>query len=164
MWIVAQEEYLVDNYVDQYLYQPLKNPFPLPGFTRHEITRHEIESHLPVRNLLGEPDFVATALNLAGQQQLLFVAASKTRMTFFVPSGSTTAEAWQDPDLRSCVSDAVQQVYGYMLHNRLRYSMLTNGESFVFMQRIGTSLWLADVPCTSTNPTPMAGIHHLMQK
>ncbi len=159
MWNVAQSLAHLDLYVWRYLYQPLENAFPLPGFTRHKI-----KPQYTVSDLLGQPNFIATAFNSAGQEQLLFVAETTTKYTFSVPCGSTTAEAWQDPDLQSCIVDGVKQVYGYMLHNRLRYSMLTTGESFVFMQRIGTTLQLADVPCTSTNPTPMAGIHYLMQR
>ena len=84
-------------------------------------------------------------------------------MTSSVPDGSTTAEAWQDPTLRKSISDGVTQLFGYMMANDMRYSLLTTGELFVFVQREGRSLRVADVHRTSRKPTPMAGIYYLMQ-
>lgn len=155
----VQNEGDVNAYLSQYLYWPLENAFPLPGFKRHVIRRSS-----GVLDMVGEPNYVATALNSAGQQHLLFVAESKTKMTFAPPAGSTTAEAWQDAKLRSSVDDGLEQVFGYMLHNDLTYSMLTSGELFVFIQRDGRSLQVADVPRTSNQPTPMQGIYYLMQR
>ncbi|KAK9866711.1 hypothetical protein WJX84_010026 [Apatococcus fuscideae] len=111
----VQDEASVNAYLCQYLYEPLENAFPLPGFT----TCHQ-------RDTWG-------------------------------------AEAWQDPTLRKSISDGVTQLFGYMMANDMRYSLLTTGELFVFVQREGRSLRVADVHRTSRKPTPMAGIYYLMQ-
>ncbi|KAK9822550.1 hypothetical protein WJX74_003839 [Apatococcus lobatus] len=156
MLTVAQNEADVNRYVEQYLYQPLEGASPLPGFMEHSFKMQCEKS-----DIFGQPDFVATAFNSAGQQQLLLAAESKTKMSFSVPDGSSTADAWQDPLLRKSIR-GVEQVFGYMLQNGLHYSLLTTGELFVFMQRQGKSLQIADVHRTSTKTTPMAGIYHLM--
>lgn len=85
-------------------------------------------------------------------------------MAFAPPAGTTTAEAWQDVKPRSSVDDGLEQVYGYMLQNDLTYSMWTSGELFVFIQRDGRSLQVADVPRTGIQHTPMQGIYYLMQR
>ncbi len=155
-----QSEASVNSYVLTYLYEPLENAFPLPGFTSHFI-----KAEAEVSGMVGgQPDFVATAFNSGGQERLLFVAESKTKESFSVPDGTTTAAAWQDPALRAGIVDAVDQVFGYMKNNDLRYSLLTTGETFVFMQRHGNSLSVADVQRTSSRPTPMQGIFLLMQR
>ncbi|KAK9848927.1 hypothetical protein WJX84_005389 [Apatococcus fuscideae] len=139
MLTVAQNEADVNRYVEQYLYQPLEGASPLPGFMEHSFKMQCEKS-----DIFGQPDFVATAFNSAGQQQLLLAAESKTKMSFSVPDGSSTADAWQDPLLRKSIR-GVEQVFGYMLQNGLHYSLLTTGELFVFMQRQGKSLQIADV-------------------
>ncbi len=155
-----QSEADVDAYVRTYLYQRLRNAFPLPGFTSHSI-----KAQAGVFGMVGgQPDFVATAWNSAGQERVLFVAESKTKESFSVPDGTTTTAAWQHPDLRAGIVDAVDQVFGYMKNDGLRYSLLTTGEMFVFMQRDGNTLMVADVQRTSSRPTPMQGILHLMQR
>ena len=58
----------------------------------------------------------------------------------------------------------MDQVFGYMVQNGLRYSLLTTAETFVFMQREGRSLQVADVLRASDKPTPMAGIYYLLQR
>ena len=72
--------------------------------------------------------------------------------------------AWRDPHLHKSIVDGVQQVFGYMVKNDLRYSLLTTGEQWVFMQRDGHSLQVADVQRTSKEPSPMAGIYYLMKR
>ncbi len=157
--IAVQSEADVDAYVYQHLYQPLENAFPLPGFTHHEI-----QSHTQVQDMMGQPDFVATGLDITGCQRLLFAAESKTAMSFLVPGGMTTAQAWQDPGLRKGIAKGMGQVLGYMKHNDLTYSLLTTGDRFIFMQREGSSLQIADVLQASKQPTPMAAIYYLMQR
>ncbi len=91
-----QSEANVDAHVTQLIYQRLRNACPLPGFTYHEI-----RSHVGVDGLIGNPDFVAIGRKPDGSEQLLFVAESKTKNSFPVPDGMTTAEAWQDADLQN---------------------------------------------------------------
>lgn len=157
--ITAQDEASINAYLWQYLYEPLQDVFPLLGLTGHAIKGiHE------VTGLIGQPDFVAIAIDSAGQSQLLFAAATKTKMAFSIPQGSTTARAWQESKLQEPARAALQQLFGYMTANHLRYSLLTTGEVFVFLQREGRSLQVADVHRTSTEPTPMAGLYYLMQR
>ncbi len=120
--IAVQSEADVNMYV-QHLYRPLENAFPLPGFTHHKIRRHT-----QVQDLIGQPDFVATGLDVTGCQRLLFAAESITEMSFLVPGGMSTAQAWQDPDLRKGIATGMGQVLGYMKNNNLTYSLLTTGE------------------------------------
>lgn len=157
--VVVQSEVGVNFYVQQYLYQPLENAPPLPGFVKHAIVEHHA-----VTGMIGQPDYAAIAYKRDGQPQLLFAAESKTRYTLPIPPGTTTAEFWQDSATRGSIVDAVEQVFGYMLYNDLSYSLLTSGEAFVFMRRTGRSLQLADVRRTSNMPTPMAAIYYLMQR
>ena len=81
---------------------------------------------------------------------------------FLVPDGSTTAEAWQGPTSQKLIVGGMEQLFGYMKHNNLLYGLLTTGELFVFMQRQGNSLKVADVRRTSNQSTPMAAIYYLM--
>lgn len=159
MLIVAQSEADVNAYLQQYLYKPLEDAFPLSGFSSHRI-----KQKTAVFDMKGEPDFAATAIDLAGQERLLFAAETTTVMSFPVPYGTTTAEAWQDLERRSSITKAVGQAFGYLLSNDLIYGLLTSGERFVFIQRKGRSIQVADVYRTSREPTPMAAIIYLMQR
>ncbi|KAK9822512.1 hypothetical protein WJX74_000027 [Apatococcus lobatus] len=98
-----QDEADVSAYADQYLYQPLGKKFPLPGFTEPGIQKPS-----QVSDMFGQPDFVATAFNSASQQKLLFVAVSKTHRSFVIPYGSSTADAYQDPNLQQNIGGVDQ--------------------------------------------------------
>lgn len=111
----------------------------------------------------GQPDFAALGYKRSVCPRLLFIAESKTRYTLPIPPGITTTELWHDPSRDAAFEQSVQQAYGYMVNNKLKYGMLTSGEVFVFMRRNRQRLELTDVHRTGTSPTPMAAIYYLMQ-
>lgn len=157
--LVVQSEGDINVYLELYLYRPLENVPRLPGFAKHAFVRHH-----GVPDMLGQPDWAAVGYRPGSQPQLLFVAESKTCQTLPIPPETTTAAVWQDTTSRGSIADAVDHVFGYMLVNDLRYSLLTSGEVFVFMQRNGRSLQVADIHRSRDMLTPMAAVYYLMHR
>ena len=118
--------------------RPACQAISLPGFTALDM-----QTPIAVPDIIGEPDCVATAVNSAGQLQLLFVADWKTVFSFPVGSNTTTAEAWQEAEAKpsESIRSGVGQVFGYMCQNSLDYRLLKTGELFVFMQTALSCSW-----------------------
>ncbi|KAK9793447.1 hypothetical protein WJX73_007141 [Symbiochloris irregularis] len=157
---VIQTDSDVSRYADQYLVQPLE-ALPSPP----SLSGHQFYDSSGVKGLKGgQPDFVLVGFSRLFGPTLVLVATAKSRYTYPVDPQTTAAELYSNLDTRKAVAESVEQVFGYMLNNQLRYSFIFTGEVVTCLKREGRTLLMADVRRDSAAPPPLAAIYYLMHK
>ncbi|KAK9800857.1 hypothetical protein WJX73_000580 [Symbiochloris irregularis] len=150
----------VNTYLRAYLYDIISTLPSPPG-----IFRHFIVEHYACGGLLGDTDYVAVSHDADNVvDQLLLALESTTRATFPVPTGKTVAEMWLEPTAWAGIQLPMEQIYGYMSLNGLRYGLITSGELFVLLERNGSCLKVAELRNDNNDPSPTAAIYWLLHR